>query len=307
MPLSIPQLFSSSYGYLSGQDLVTWVDPTLIIKQTNVNPNAIQLGINTAIAEVGMKLATKYDLTSELTKSPPNQGLIVATVAGGAVTGLNLINPGSGYIGAPTVTFGGPGTGATGTATVSSVGVISIEVLKGGRRYAQPPTVYINGGGGTGATAIAVLSQWGNVAEIIVTAAGTGYTSIPTISIVPVNGDTQGGGAYAVASINLGILTGVTLTLGGSGYGTAPAVTLSGGLGNDLRDLVLVKILSLFAVRNILGNFQSLSDKLKADLAGADMDILDIRNGQGNLKLYEPGQQLTSDARLINSSFSTIG
>lgn len=44
-----------------------------------------------------------------------------ATVNAGAVTGVTITNAGSGYTSAPTVTIGGPGTGATATATLDTV------------------------------------------------------------------------------------------------------------------------------------------------------------------------------------------
>ena len=61
----------------------------------------------------------------------------------------------------------------------------SITVTDGGEYYksALPPTVTITGGGGNGATATATVSAAGIVTGITVTAAGTGYTSVPTVTI----------------------------------------------------------------------------------------------------------------------------
>ena len=74
---------------------------------------------------------------------------------------------------------------ATATATIDSGAVNAITVTDGGEYYksALPPTVTITGGGGSGATATATVSSAGIVTGISVTAGGTGYTSVPTVSI----------------------------------------------------------------------------------------------------------------------------
>ena len=50
-------------------------------------------------------------------------------------------------------------------------------------KTALPPTVTITGGGGSGATGTAVVSSAGIVTGITVTAGGTGYTSAPSVTI----------------------------------------------------------------------------------------------------------------------------
>ena len=50
-------------------------------------------------------------------------------------------------------------------------------------KSALPPTVTITGGGGSGATGTAVVSSTGIVTGITVSAGGTGYTSAPTVTI----------------------------------------------------------------------------------------------------------------------------
>jgi formylglycine-generating enzyme required for sulfatase activity len=57
-----------------------------------------------------------------------------------------------------------------------------IVVLNGGSGYLTEPTVNISGGGGTGAIAKAFIDS-GRVVEIIVLASGSGYTSAPVIQI----------------------------------------------------------------------------------------------------------------------------
>lgn len=101
------------------------------------------------------------------------------------VTGVAVTNGGSGYTSVPTVSFKpypvtGTGTGAAATATIDGR-VASIAIVNGGSGYTAP-TVTLSGGGGTGALATATING-GVITGIAVTAAGTGYTSTPTVAI----------------------------------------------------------------------------------------------------------------------------
>ncbi|MEI7852790.1 MAG: Ig-like domain repeat protein [Planctomycetota bacterium] len=70
-----------------------------------------------------------------------------------------------------------------GTPVFSAAGVLtSIPVNSGGSGYVSVPTVSITGGGGTGATATATVVN-GVVTAITVTNGGTGYTTAPTVTV----------------------------------------------------------------------------------------------------------------------------
>jgi hypothetical protein len=73
--------------------------------------------------------------------------------------------------------------------------ISSITVDDGGSGYTSSPTVTIDGGGGSGATAHAVISG-GKVTKINVTNGGSGYTSVPSVSLE------GGGGSGAFATAN---------------------------------------------------------------------------------------------------------
>ena len=75
--------------------------------------------------------------------------------------------------------------------------VTGVMVMNGGSGYLVPPTVKITSGGGSGATAVAVLTN-GTVSAINVINGGTGYNATPTITITPAVGD-PGKGASAIA------------------------------------------------------------------------------------------------------------
>ena len=72
----------------------------------------------------------------------------------------------------------------------------------------------------------------GRVATITMTNSGTGYTSVPTVTLI----SSTGIGATATAirgtsGANLNKITGVTITNQGTGYQTAPVVSFTGGGG----------------------------------------------------------------------------
>lgn len=67
-----------------------------------------------------------------------------ATVGGGQVTNLSVVEAGIGYEVAPSVTFtGGGGSGAAATATVNEGRVVSLSITNPGNGYTSPPTVTI--------------------------------------------------------------------------------------------------------------------------------------------------------------------
>lgn len=71
------------------------------------------------------------------------------------------------------------------------------------------------------------------VQSIAVGAAGSGYTTAPTVTIARGSGDTTGTGATAIATINgSGAVDAIVVTNPGVGYTVAPAITISGGGGS---------------------------------------------------------------------------
>ena len=77
------------------------------------------------------------------------------------VSGIVLTNKGSGYTSVPTVKFVGGGEeafGAEAEAIVKNGEVVEIKLGRVGSRYSEIPTVVIEGGDGTGATATATIN-----------------------------------------------------------------------------------------------------------------------------------------------------
>lgn len=151
-----------------------------------------------------------------------------AIIAGGVIQDITLDSPGVEYTSAPTVTITGDGTGATATATLSAF--VSGITLTSTGSCASVPTVSLNGGSGTGATAKAVYSNTGTIVQIDVPidGGGNGYTSDGTT--ISFNGG-GGSGAAATAKVS-GSITGITMTDYGTGYTGSPVVTITPAIGD---------------------------------------------------------------------------
>ena len=101
---------------------------------------------------------------------------------GKSIDRILLINPGSDYVGIPTVTVPGTGIATAGITTLGSIGIVTIT--SGGSGYTTTPNVAIGTApeGGVNATAEAVMVG-GTISAIRINNAGSGYTSAPPITI----------------------------------------------------------------------------------------------------------------------------
>lgn len=111
--------------------------------------------------------------------------LLVAVMASdGTVSAIRILNPGSGFTSAPTITVESAingGTTSTGwTATVAGGRVTAITGGSGGDYL---PTGVFSGGGGSGATITFTLDETGGLATCPLGAVGSGYTGEPTLTI----------------------------------------------------------------------------------------------------------------------------
>ena len=123
-----------------------------------------------------------------------------------SVQSVNVVNPGSGYTVAPSVTFrttDGTGTGAAATAIIGNdiVGVVTVTNAGGG--YVDNPVITFTneifkaGVSTASASAVPVVSAAGTITNIYLTNAGLGYSVAPTISIAaPVSGSNTGNFAF---------------------------------------------------------------------------------------------------------------
>lgn len=170
--------------------------------------------------------------------------------AGHTISQINVVNGGSGYIGAPFVSITG-GTGVRATA-VASVGldpadtatygkVTSVTVVSPGSGYAAggAPTIAFLGGGGTGATATATLTPASANSNITKTGPGTMAYAPSTVPANAITGFMVAAeGALLMYSSNSAQLRWKTVpggTLISSASGTASAYKYS----RSVKKLVL--------------------------------------------------------------------
>ncbi|BDX04815.1 hypothetical protein [Planctobacterium marinum] len=154
-------------------------------------------------------------------------------------------NPGSNYQSAPAVTFSKPqksGEAATGIAILNSEQVQSVEITSAGSGYTHPPTVSFTSTTGSGAAAAVSLAPDNYYYAITavkeefiarVTDGGSNYTSAPgvNISAPQAGGTTAAGIAILGSGANADKVVEIKIIHSGSGYQTAPSITLSGGGG----------------------------------------------------------------------------
>jgi len=141
----------------------------------------------------------------------------------GGVREIDIINSGSGYTTAPTITFsGGGGSGAVASAKMSGGSVIYCTVSNQGDNYTSDPTVTF-GTQWTAATAVLVGQQYFYSGRLYtVTGAGTTHASTaPT--------HTSGSVSNGTATLTYAGVpaTGTVTRRYGSGYSAAPTITIT--------------------------------------------------------------------------------
>ena len=100
-----------------------------------------------------------------------------------------------------------------------------MTVTSAGSGYTSVPTVTFGNSGTGGAGATATATISGSVASINLTNGGSGYTGTPTVTF----GSGGGGTGATATATTLDQLSAITLLYGGSGYTAAPTVTITGG------------------------------------------------------------------------------
>ena len=168
---------------------------------------------------------THPDVAVEIVGDGSGAAAVASVGANGAVTGITITNPGSGYTTAA-VNIIGAGTGASANATVTLTGaVVEINVDTPGSNY-RIPAVMISGGG---ATMDATATAYGSIDSLELTNAGSGYT-LPTVDFDMPDGV---GGVKAKAHVTwdtvTGAITGIIIDNPGSGYSHAPNVVIRDG------------------------------------------------------------------------------
>lgn len=141
----------------------------------------------------------------------------------------------------------------------SAGGVGNVVVTPGyfgaGYSPSSPPLVMLTGGGGgSGAAFKAIVSPGGSITGFTPVSPGSGYTSVPTVTIAPPTVSSQ---AIAAATVNPDGKVGlVTVSAGGAGYTRPPLVTLapppagSGGTQAEATAILTNGVVTGITVKN---------------------------------------------------------
>ena len=240
--------------------------PPVTIDPAYVSRNGQTAYFLTAGSGNGVSPTTFSIVGTSVTSGGSGYTAPIAAIQGGIA--LTLTAGGSGYTSVPSVVLtGGNGAGASATAIMTNGSVSGFTVIPGSG-YTSAPTVTIVGGGGLYATATASLVtndgsgcalgtpvvSGGMITMIPVVNPGSGYTSTPVITITDPAGSGAsatsilGGSPKAITGVNgnptikvngntvavVAYVTQVAISDAGTGYATAPTVTVSGGSGSGL-------------------------------------------------------------------------
>ncbi len=130
---------------------------------TNAKFNGIS-GANISGERTITRIIDDYTLEFTAGSNATSTGPILSS---DVITGITVVNGGSGYATVPTVTLSAPdvgGTQATATATIADGKITAITLTNNGTKYTTRPQVTITGGGGSGAEVYATIDAMFNVA-----------------------------------------------------------------------------------------------------------------------------------------------
>ena len=225
---------------------------------TKAYPAGFTIGISQAIGTAGAVYPTDVAIASAVVTTTniliPHGALATATDISGFVTGATVTDGGYGYTNTPLIRFiGGGGSGAAGFAVVNNGVVVSITMTNAGSGYTNAPLVLIGPpiipNPVLGIAPMSFLSfsnltvggvyqlqksfqwYWTNQSgsfmasnalytQMVAGAVGSGNYRL-ALNPAP----TQ---AFATAQVVDGFVVAATVTSGGSGYVTSPAVTIVG-------------------------------------------------------------------------------
>ena len=202
---------------VTGADLHLNLDYEYVKLKAQYNEVDITVANFAGKTVVGSKSGTKALVLNtsaiDSTTGDPNT-LYVKYISGESVTtsvqGISVTAGGTGYSTAPIVLIsGGGGTDAAATAVISGGKVIAIDVTDKGTGYTSAPTISFSGGGGTGAAATATLNTKASFDAGERLFASDLSISADVVEATPIN------------------LHKINIATGGSGYTSAPSVTIA--------------------------------------------------------------------------------
>ena len=200
----------------------------------------------------------------------------------GGVRSIYISDRGHNYANVPRVAISSaPSGGVTaigfGTMISNIVGcngektskVQHVDLVNPGSGYTVAPSVAFHGGGGVGAAATAGIDD-GVIGIVSITSGGSGYATVPTISIG--NNPTGINTAVAIAYLNaVGIVTQIGIRDAGVGYTVAPSVTISSPNMGNVGDYIFNE--------TVVGSSSSTTARVKSWDATTNRLEVSIANG----------------------------
>lgn len=183
------------------------------------------------------------------------------TVSDGALVGVTVTNPGTGYVVGDyiplTTSGGGSDDQASATATISTdSGVASVNIINPGYGYSELVRVTASGGGASTQATFSVVGQSGVITAVNVENPGIGYTSVPTLTVTDLATGAVGSGASLTAVLQSGQISGTTILGGGTNYTSPPTITVLGdGSGAILQANISASVLDSITIVNAGTNY----------------------------------------------------
>ena len=132
-----------------------------------------------AVNAIDLRLESSLETIDSANEPVPSFNIDDADIATGAITSLQIDNPGSGYVNGTISTIGGGGSGFTGTFIVNSSGAIVSWSITSHGDYSSNPTIVIDGPQSTGSNGALSVVARSTVIDLNITNDGS--------VIVPVN------------------------------------------------------------------------------------------------------------------------
>lgn len=119
-------------------------------------PYTINFNVPLRRGTIGNKLTSTYFVVADSNGVDQTVQFDEIPQSFSGISSIQVVNPGSGFTSAPTITINGDGTGATAAATILNGQIQRIDIVNRGIDYTRA-TVTISGGGGSGAVATAII------------------------------------------------------------------------------------------------------------------------------------------------------
>ena len=132
-----------------------------------------------AVNAIDLRLESSLETIDSANEPVPSFTIDDADIATGAITSLQIDNPGSGYVDGTISATGGGGSGFTGTFTVNSSGAIVSWSITSHGDYSSNPTIVIDGPQPAGSNAVISVVTLSTVIDLNITNVGS--------VIVPIN------------------------------------------------------------------------------------------------------------------------